>query len=79
MPIASALAVGDRRAQIQRQMELVMGSNFRIANGVLHLDVQVISVEKLDKYTRIKLTYAPEPGRSCANLAAHSARSIDGN
>ncbi len=26
------------------------------------LDVQVISVEKLPSYTRIKLTYAPEPG-----------------
>ena len=61
VPIASALAVGDRRAQIQRQMELVMGP-LPDSHQRTPLDVQVISVEKLAKYTRIKLTYTPEPG-----------------
>lgn len=61
VPIASALAVGDRRAQIQRQMELVMGP-LPDSHQRTPLDVQVISIENQEKYTRIKLSYAPEPG-----------------
>ena len=61
VPIDSALALGNRREQIQRQMELVMGdlpdSHLRTP-----LNVEVLSIETLDKYTRIKLTYEAEPG-----------------
>ncbi len=60
--IQSALDMGDRREQIQRQMEVVMGplpGSIRRAP----LDPQIASIEKTDKYTRVKLTYVSEPGQ----------------
>lgn len=61
IPLDSALALGQRREQILRQLELVMGelpdSHRRTA-----LDVQIISAEQLARYTRIKLSYSPELG-----------------
>ncbi len=61
VPIASPLAVGERREQIMRQMELVMGQ-LPDSQRRTPLDVRILSAEKLANYTRIKLTYAPEPG-----------------
>ncbi len=61
LPIDSSLAVGNRREQIQRQMELVMGE-LPDGHRRVPLDIKIISAEKVAKYTRIKLTYAPEPG-----------------
>lgn len=61
VPIDSALAVGNRREQIQRQMEQVMG-DLPDSHRRTPLDIQIVSAEKLAKYTRIKLSYAPEPG-----------------
>lgn len=60
-PIASALDVGFRRRQIQRQMELVMGP-LPTSERRVPLDVKIESAEATEKYTRIKLTYASERG-----------------
>lgn len=59
-PLSTALDVGYRRRQIQRQMELVMGP-LPTSDQRVPLDVQIDSVEATAKYTRIKLSYAPEP------------------
>lgn len=60
-PLTTPLQMGDRRRQIQRQMELVMGplpsSDRRVA-----LDVKVDSTEAMEKYTRVLLSYVPEAG-----------------
>ncbi len=53
--------MGDRREQIQRQMELVMG-RLPDSSQRVPLAVEVVSTEQADRYTRIKLTYAAEPG-----------------
>lgn len=58
-PIASALDIGTRRHQIQRQMEAVMGPLPQSERRV-PLDVEIESIDTADKYTRIKLTYVPE-------------------
>jgi dienelactone hydrolase len=60
-PLATQLDMGDRRSQIMRQMELVMGE-LPTSQQRVPLDVQVERVEAADKYTRIKLSYAAEPG-----------------
>ena len=60
-PISTALDMGARRRQIQRQMEVVMGP-LPSSERRVPLDVKIESMEAVDKYTRIKLTYVPEPG-----------------
>lgn len=61
VPLDNAVAVGRRREQILSQMELVMGA-LPDSHRRTPLDVELISAEQLDKYTRIKLSYAPETG-----------------
>lgn len=60
-PLTTPLDLGVRRRQIQRQMELVMGS-LPSSERRVDLDVQIESIEPVEKYTRIKLTYVPEAG-----------------
>lgn len=60
-PLTTPLEMGVRRRQIQRQMELVMGP-LPTAERRVDLNVKIESVEPIEKYTRIKLTYVPEAG-----------------
>lgn len=57
----SALAHGIRRQQILRQMEQVMGK-FPSASSRVPLDIEIEQVEVAEKYVRMKLTFAAEPG-----------------
>ena len=59
--ISNALDMGYRRRQIQRQMEMVMGP-LPTSDRRVPLDVRIESSEATDKYTRIRLSYAPEVG-----------------
>ncbi|QDS95323.1 FG-GAP repeat protein [Roseimaritima multifibrata] len=56
---AALLELGQRREDIRRSMELVMGP-LPTAQSRIPLDVQVEQVTRLEKYTRIKLTYTSD-------------------
>lgn len=60
-PVATALDHGIRRQHVLSQMQQVMGA---LPNPSRRTDLatKVTSVEEADKYWRIKLSYAPEPG-----------------
>ena len=60
-PIQTPLDMGQRRRQIQRQMELVMGP-LPTSDRRVPLEVKIESVEEIDNVTRIKLSYAAEQG-----------------
>ncbi len=60
-PLLTPLDLGQRREQIQRQMAQVMGPLPTSIKRV-PLDIEIQTVEAVEKYTRIKLTYVSEPG-----------------
>jgi dienelactone hydrolase len=61
LPLETALDLGQRRRDIQRHMERVMGPLPEPLQRI-PLDIEVESIESTEKYARIKLTYAAEPG-----------------
>ncbi len=61
VPMKTPLDVGQRREHIRQQMQKVMGP-LPSSIARVDLDVRIEKIEQADKYTRIKLTYAFEPG-----------------
>src|SRR5579859_4794146 len=60
--VASGVAAAEPdRAAIRKRMEQVMGP-LPGKDRLVPLDVKILEETKLDKYTRIKLTYAAEKG-----------------
>ncbi|WP_425616043.1 FG-GAP-like repeat-containing protein [Anatilimnocola sp. NA78] len=68
-----------RRAEILMSMQFAMGS-LPTPDRRIPLDVKIVSVEETPDYTRVKLTYASEPGdRTPAYLLVPKSVKLDAN